>query len=418
MANSRQTLWMEVDEQGRLVLPPEVVTRYGLTPGSKVRLEDSANTLTLHRPVTHLTKIYIEPTSNCNIKCRTCIRNVWDEQMGNMTETTFARILTGIEAISPHPTVFFGGLGEPLFHPQITEMVAAVKALGARVEMITNGTMLTKKRSRQLIDAGLDLIWVSIDGATPESYADVRLGAKLPGVLENLQRFREMRKGGHHPLPQIGIAFVAMKRNLADLPEVLAIARRLGAAHFKVSNVLPYTDDLKNEILYKGVIRNITYMPSPWLPHLNLPKMEISGETQDALFKAMSSGYNVTFAGNNLGATNDVCKFVAEGSLSVGWDGSVSPCLALLHSHIHHVNGWKRFSRRHVVGKVAERDLLDIWHDPDYVAYRERIQSFAFAPCTSCGGCEMLEGNEEDCHGNTFPACGGCLWAQGVIQCP
>jgi hypothetical protein len=46
------------------------------------------------------------------------------------------------------------------------------------------------------------------------------------------------------------------------------------------------------------------------------------------------------------------------------------------------------------------------------------VQGFAFAPCTFCGGCEMLDGNEEDCLGNEFPACGGCLWAQGLIQCP
>ena len=75
-------------------------------------------------------------------------------------------------------------------------------------------------------------------------------------------------------------------------------------------------------------------------------------------------------------------------------------------------------SRAHLVGNVNHRDLLDIWHDPQYVAYRDHVQGFAFAPCTFCGGCEMLDGNEEDCVGNVFPACGGCLWAQGLIQCP
>jgi hypothetical protein len=30
----------------------------------------------------------------------------------------------------------------------------------------------------------------------------------------------------------------------------------------------------------------------------------------------------------------------------------------------------------------------------------------------------LAEANLEDCLGNTAPACGGCLWAQGVIQCP
>jgi hypothetical protein len=62
--------------------------------------------------------------------------------------------------------------------------------------------------------------------------------------------------------------------------------------------------------------------------------------------------------------------------------------------------------------------LSDIWNDDAYVAYRERVMGFAFAPCTFCGGCELLDSNETDCLGNPFPVCGGCLWAQGLIQCP
>ena len=36
----------------------------------------------------------------------------------------------------------------------------------------------------------------------------------------------------------------------------------------------------------------------------------------------------------------------------------------------------------------------------------------------SCAGPNRAEANLEDCRGNVLPACGGCLWAQGVIQCP
>lgn len=59
-----------------------------------------------------------------------------------------------------------------------------------------------------------------------------------------------------------------------------------------------------------------------------------------------------------------------------------------------------------------------MWLDPEYIAYRERVHSFAFAPCTTCDGCEMSLANETDCFSNVAPACGGCLWAQEVIQCP
>ena len=416
--NSKPTLWGEVDEQGRLVFPPEMAAQFGLQPGAKFRLENGGNRLQMHRPVTQLTKVYIEPTDQCNISCRTCIRNGWDESLGRMTEETFERILDGAQKISPIPTIFFGGLGEPLFHKQTVAWIARAKAIGAQVELITNGTMLTEKRSRQLIESGLDVIWVSIDGATPESNADVRLGAQLPKVLTNLSRFRKMRPGGHYPRPEIGIAFVAMSRNIDDLPEVLRLGRSLGAKYFSVSNVLPYTANMQPEMLYTRTLRDVTYMSSPTHAKLSLPRMDINEKTREAFLQALQSGYNVNFAGNSLGGATDVCNFIESGTMSIGWDGGVSPCWPLMHTHTSYLHAKPHVSRRHVVGNVNEQSLPDIWLDDEYLAYRQKVQSFGFAPCTFCGGCEMSEANEEDCFGNEFPACGGCLWAQGVIQCP
>ncbi|MFO7679919.1 MAG: SPASM domain-containing protein [Chloroflexota bacterium] len=416
--NSKPTLWGEVDEQGRLIFPPEMAAQFGLQPGAKFRLENGGNRLQMHRPVTQLTKVYIEPTDQCNIACRTCIRNGWDESLGRMTEETFAQILEGVQKLSPMPTLFFGGLGEPLFHKQTVAWIARAKAIGAQVELITNGTMLTEKRSRQLIESGLDVIWVSIDGATPESYADVRLGAQLPKVVANLSRFRKMRPGGHYPRPEIGIAFVAMARNIDDLPEVLRLGRSLGAKYFSVSNVLPYTANMQPEMLYTRTLRDVTYMSSPTHAKLSLPRMDINEKTRDAFLQALQSGYNVNFAGNSLGGATDVCNFIESGTMSIGWDGGVSPCWPLMHTHTSYLHGKPHVSRRHVVGNVNEQSLPDIWLDDEYLAYRQKVQSFGFAPCTFCGGCEMSEANEEDCFGNEFPACGGCLWAQGVIQCP
>jgi len=418
MITSKPSLWGEVDADGRLVLPPEVAAARGLVPGARVRLDPDGNHIRLHRPVTHLTKVYVEPTIQCNLDCVTCIRHNWEGTTGRMSDEAFAQVLAGLRDFSPLPTVFFGGLGEPLFHRRTVAWVAQAKAAGARVELITNGTLLTEKRSRQLIEAGLDVLWVSVDGATPASYADVRLGAELPQVVANVQQFRRMRRGSHYPTPKIGIAFVAMTRNIHELPQVLALGRRLGASLFSVSNVLPYTAEMQADRLYAGTIRNMAYLSALHLPKLNLPKMDLNEVTQAAFQAALNSGYNVNFAGNSLAGANDVCGFVESGTLSVAWDGGVSPCWPLMHTHTSYLHGKPRHSRRHVVGWLGERSLAEIWNDPEYVGYRERVQSFAFAPCTFCGGCELAEANEEDCFGNTFPACGGCLWAQGVIQCP
>ncbi len=418
MTTANVTLWGEVDAQGRLVMPAEMVERYGLAPGSRVRLEPDGNTVRLHRPVKHLTKVYVEVTSLCNIDCRTCLRNNWDEAMGRMTEATFERVLECLRQLDPKPTVFFGGIGEPLFHKHTLRWAAQVKALGGRVELITNGTLLTEKRSQALIDLGLDVLWVSIDGATPESYADVRLGAELPQVLANLERFSRMRPAGHRARPEIGIAFVAMQRNIHDLPQVLEIAKRLRASRFSVSNILPTTPEMQAERLYANTVKSLAYMDSPWQRKLSLPRMDFVNGAREAFIAALNAGYNVNFGGNSLGGATDVCSFIESGTISVGWDGGVSPCLPLLHTHTTYLHGKPRVNYKHTLGNVSERGLLEIWNDPDYVAYRERVQSFGFAPCTFCGGCDLSESNLEDCIGNTFPACGGCLWAQGVIQCP
>lgn len=410
--------YAQVDEEGRLILPSEVASRYRIKPGVRVHLDENANGLRVRRPATQLAKLYVEPTNQCNLDCRTCIRNVWDEPSGMMSDAVIARVMEGLRAFSPRPTVFFGGFGEPLFHRKIVEMVAQAKSLGASVELITNGTRLTEDLSRDLIVAGLDVLWVSLDGATPESYADVRLGAALPQVIENVKCFRNARRALNRRVVQIGVAFVAMKRNVADLPDILRLGRDIGASRFVVTNLLPYTDEMQKEVLYCRVLSESSSPPSVWVPHLSLPKMDANKITRESLYRLMSSTTDVTWADRNMRGTENRCPFVESGAGAIGWDGRFSPCLPLLYSHVSFRDDRERFSRRWVIGNVTERNLPDLWNAPEHIAFRERVQVFDFSPCTICGGCDLSQANEEDCFGNTFPTCGGCLWAQGVIQCP
>lgn len=362
-------------------------------------------------------KLYIEPTVRCNLACVTCIRNCWNEPAGEMSAATFAGVLTGIDALPVPPRVMFGGFGEPLSHPGILDMVADVKARGCDVELITNGTLLDEPTSRRLIALGLDRLWVSLDGARPESYADVRLGAELGNVLANVRRFNACRPPRRPRQPEIGIAFVAMKRNIADLPRLMSLGLGLGASHYLVTNLLPYTPDMRDEILYGRALNAITYIPSPWMPHIDLPKMDVDETTAPVLYQVLRSPHNVAIAGHNLGSANNHCPFIEAGATVVGWDGGVSPCLPLLHTHTSYLNERERLTRRHTVGYLGQHSLTELWKTPGYVQYRERVLNFSFPPCTFCGGCDYSLGNGEDCFGNPFPTCGGCLWAQGIIRC-
>jgi len=409
--------WVEVDEQGRLVLPLEVAEHYGIQPGTQMRLKESSKNLHLQRPITHLAKVYVEPTSRCNLNCQTCIRNAWDESQGNMAGGTFDLLIKNLAALPFRPDVFFGGFGEPLLLPNIAEMIARAKKVAGKVELITNGILLTEQRSRELIEAGLNTLWVSVDGVTPESYADIRIGAELPMVLENIQRMAILRHETSHG-PEIGISFVAMRKNIADLPALIRMGPKLGISRYMVTNVFPYTEEMCEEMLYSRAVDGVDSTPSPWAPRIDLPRIDLDDASQDAIFKAIRNRHNIRWNGVTLGQDRGRCPFIEKGAITVCWDGAVSPCLPLMHSYSTYLNGQDRNVRRHILGNLADQDLNSIWGTPDYVDFRKRVQEFDFAPCTWCGGCEMAEKNAEDCFGNTFPTCGGCLWAQGVIQCP
>ncbi len=80
----------------------------------------------------------------------------------------------------------FWGLGEPLLHPDIVEMVALAEELGARTELITNGLLLDQEMAEGLVQAGLDTLVISVDGASPEAHAGIRAGADLRLVQQNV----------------------------------------------------------------------------------------------------------------------------------------------------------------------------------------------------------------------------------------
>ena len=89
-----------------------------------------------------LKKLYIEPTTLCNLNCKMCFRHTWfDEKFCHMSMENFRRALETMPRSVE--TVFFGGMGEPLYHPDIIEMIHMAAATGADVELLTNGTMLS-----------------------------------------------------------------------------------------------------------------------------------------------------------------------------------------------------------------------------------------------------------------------------------
>lgn len=419
-----KTFNTHTDERGRLILPPEVAQHLGLSPGVKVTLEENENSLTITRPITSLKRVYVEVTNRCNLNCATCMRNVWQVEFGRMQLRTFERILTGIEAFSPKPEIFFGGYGEPLSNPDCLTMLGMAKTRGLRASLITNGTLLSEDISRQLIELGLDRLWVSLDGACPKSYADVRHGASLSEVIANLERLHALRQRRHGDSlwvgrPLLGIAFVAMQSNIEDLPALLELGERLGATYYAITNLLAHTAEQWGETLYQDrLYQGGGSRASDPRPRVDLTSMDGGYLVSEQTAPLFGGDYRLALAGASLPDRRDRCPFLERGALAVRWDGAVSPCLPLMYTHTYYLDDRKHTSYAYHTGNVDARPLFEIWAEEAYAALRQRLEAFNFSPCTYCNSCELANDNLEDCFANVHPSCGTCLWAQGLIRCP
>ena len=403
-----------------LRLPAKLGRHWNLSGTSRFLLKETPEGLFLYPAEPPLRKLYLEPTSACNLRCRTCVRNSWSEPTGFMEISTFRKFLDDLKRFPSLQEMAFWGIGEPLYHGDIVEMVALAHARGLRTEIVTNGTLLDEPIAKGLVKAGLDTIVVSMDGVSSESYADIRCGGDLSRVRDNIMGLRRARKSIFWSSPEIGIEFVAMRRNVDQLPELANTASSMGATFIVITNLLPYTEELKGEILYdlSAQTRNDTprYFASP---DLLLPRIDMRPEYMAPLFKLMRR-----VGRPNIGlrayapSDDDHCPFISRGSLAVSWTGDVSPCVALMHSYRCFVIGREKSMRRYSAGNIREEEIYDIWNKEEYRDFRRRVTAFDFAPCFRCGGCDFAEANEEDCIGNQHPVCGDCLWARRVLLCP
>ena len=373
-----------------------------------------------------LRKLYIEPTSKCNLNCKMCFRHTWfDEPICDLSLEDFGRVLDTIP--SSVETIFFGGMGEPLFHRDIREMVRLAAETGAEVELLTNGTLLTEDMIQGLIEAGLGRLWVSIDNLESHSSineqtsSDSGSGHDHSGrVLANIRRFNRLRQK-HGGGIALGITFVAMKSNVHQLGLLpFFIAQHL-VDSVNISNISPTDKASQDEMLYTGLVNMYTgpgkhsVLPTVELPYFDMNVTEAAEGIRAMMGK---QNFHLYFNGQSVLRRSGYCKFVREGMTFVRSDGKIAPCMALLHNGHTWLHDVERRITHCSFGSIRERGLSDIWNSPEYRAFRRKFDDFEFASCLYCGHCELFSENQEDCIGNTHPACGGCLWAEGVLSCP
>ncbi len=403
---------------GDLLLPADLLTQAGLDAADDLICEAGPDGLRLTADT--LRKVYVEVTSACNLACATCIRHAWDEPVGHMPLARYTRLLDGLPAVTQSHrlpiTLSLSGFGEPLVHPEFLVFVGLARARGLRVEIITNGTLLDAALARELIDLGVAQITVSLDGGDEAAYAAIRGQGREPAVAA-VAALVEARRRTRRRL-EIGLAFVATRRNIDSLPGLLALAHDWDLDLVSVSNVVPHTSEMAAEMLWGGAAWAASFPDTRWRPRLAMGRIDLDERTRPALAALWNRAPTWPPPGTDGGPQRNHCRFVHEGMLAVAWDGRVAPCLSLLHTHPEHVNGHWKTVKSHTVGRIDERPLMDIWRDAAYRDFRRHLRAFDFPACFACGGCPDTDTNDTDCYGSPFPSCSECLWAQGIVLCP
>lgn len=340
-------------------------------------LRQDADSLDLPR------KVYIEPTSLCNLNCSICFRHGWiDETLGHMNRDVFAALADEIAELKSVEEVFFGGMGEPLFHPDICSMIRRLPR-EKKISLLTNGTMLTKERCQELIEAGLSELWVSMDGFEKKCYEAIQLGSRFERILENLAHFNEARS---NTAVRLCITFVVTPENTEQLRYINAFADRFRVDELNISHMIPGTPISKENMIYD---------------HAEIPV-----------------GRMQRFVPHAKPVEEHVCPFISKNAVFVRWDGKVVPCMQLLHSCYTYLYEEKRKITSFSYGDISQKSLLCCWNDPAYTEFRERVRIFYFPFCTICWGCEDRKENLMDCVYGEAPTCGACLWATGKVFCP
>jgi putative metalloenzyme radical SAM/SPASM domain maturase len=195
-------------------------------------------------------KFNVEVTTRCNLDCGMCVRKVWNEESGDMSLETFKALLPTLPQIEMVNVI---GIGEPLLNENIFEMIRLAKQhlpQGGTFGLTTNATTIDQEKAQELVEAGLDDLVVSLDGACAATYNRIRSGANFDDVLKNIDSVNMVKQHLNSATPRLGFEFVAMKDNVDELPDVVDLAAKHGASFIIVSNLLPHTLEMDEQVLY------------------------------------------------------------------------------------------------------------------------------------------------------------------------
>ena len=164
----------------------------------------------------------IETVNACNARCPFCTIADWERGSKPMTDKLFKKIAEEVIEHADHlKRVMLYRDGEPLIDKKLAARTAMLKEGGVKnVGISTNVSLLNETKSRELLEAGLDTIILSIDSLNKEMFESIRVRLIFEEVMENAHKFIELRNE-IRPQTKIWMRMVRTETNQHEWPSYL-----------------------------------------------------------------------------------------------------------------------------------------------------------------------------------------------------
>lgn len=200
--------------------------------------------------------INLELTLRCNLKCQMCQRSSKNFTLPELTDMPLKTVDNVIPLMSDAKVIWLSGFGEPLMHRDLAAIVAKIREKNANtvIAFTTNLVLMTQDKLESLITAGLSRVQVSIDG-------DNEMGHAFAPTPEGVARYQELLwrrlQELHHTKtrlqvnnPELQFCFVAMKRNIGQLKEIIQRGLAVGLSSIVVQPLRDHEGTMADEDLF------------------------------------------------------------------------------------------------------------------------------------------------------------------------
>ncbi len=192
-------------------------------------------------------RIVFELTNRCNFRCIMCGREASNFKTYDLPISIikhFKPIFPYVEEVTLH------GWGEGTLHPNFNEILKVLNEYNLlRKYFVTNASTLPEIH-HAIFEHHVDVLAVSIDGATAATNDSIRKGGSFENQTTELRKLIEEKLQRNLDYPHINIVFTAMQRNIRELPDMITLARDLGITEVKVVYLTVFNNDLLHESLF------------------------------------------------------------------------------------------------------------------------------------------------------------------------